>query len=943
MQRESSLRVLVGNEQSQFETDGPISPPLSPHEFTELWEEVRAQFHTTQSTVEESTQDASNPEGRPSRARRVRPRTNEQDTNFTATSLKDIYAIIKDDSLVTEDDLENLDHHLPKKILDNIRDQAQDCIRRGDTEGACKVLETALTQLQDQLESPRHVDLTPWKISVAEILIDQGRRFEARHVLSKVYSQAIGKNTSTDANYERMMEMAQSAETELDRYRRAEDWDRAREVGEKLHGIHPSYFDFGKPMERFNQVRRILNAGMLKEVASKDSNERGTSSRYLAEALEIYNHGCYASEVYNEFFDAKEASVSGFDHSDCANIFFSAARICERFDSIDYSVTPKRFKCKGPELTCQDWKHQALHFLEKGRSRALLDSINRGCVVDGLRRRLIKKLIVLVAEAARTIIKERTSAYSSIQHSRTSSISGGMSMAQMSSLTKSELALPHYERGRSDSFVQREVSPLREVNRRLLTLHTSNLSESSFSSHLTSPSSAVTPVLTEGDNPRLRTRLRWRKCLLGVLTRGQVGVFETTEKLRAQIPSDTLAVEYALSSTAPCGIMVIIASSTSIRAVKWQEANVEKIQTCIGALRASMQTSGSRMMPIRQCRHQKRPAVPSRKDSYVAQEQLDELLRKFVVAPVQPHLEGKKNLIVVPSGDLAHVPWRIFFDLPITVVPSLEIWVRLQAQVQGQLRSSLTPKSSIVSTAPVDRKKQMNNEPGWVRNIPYSRVEALYVARLHAQLPFLADDQDHEALEDLAKESQILHICAHSNFEPDSPMSSSLELFKEPLTIGDWHRLSIKADLVVFSSCLSGYSKAYDSGSTIGFAHTLLGTGTKAFIGSLWEVDDHATLLLMALFYEELQKALPVADALYMAQRRMQILDKDDLHEIVDKLEDKLDGIDARPYVLKKNFLLKELRNTDPEEWRQPRYWAAFVLTGYGSSNIYSTEANQVS
>lgn len=420
-------------------------------------------------------------------------------------------------------------------------------------------------------------------------------------------------------------------------------------------------------------------------------------------------------------------------------------------------------------------------------------------------------------------------------------------------------------------------------------------------------------------------------------------MFETTEKLRAQIPSDTLVVEYALSSTAPCGIMVIIASSTSIRAVKWQEANVEKIQTCIGALRATMQTSGSRMMTIRQCRHQKRPAGPSRKHFHVAQEQLDELLRKFVVAPVQLHLEGKRNLIVVPSGDLAHVPWRIFFDLPVTVVPSLEIWVRLQAQVQGQPRSSLTPKSAIISTAPVDGKMKMNNEPGWVRNIPYSRVEALYVARLHAQLPFLADNQDYGALEALAQDAQILHICAHSSFEPESPMSSSLELFKEPLTIRDWHRLSIKADLVIFSSCLSGYSKAYDSGSTIGFAHTLLGTGTKAFIGSLWEVYDHATLILMALFYEELQKALPVADALYMAQKRMQTLDKDDRHEIVDRLEDKLDGIDSRPYVLKKNFLLKELRKTDPEEWRQPRYWAAFVLTGYGSSNIYTAGADQMS
>ncbi|KAF3043268.1 hypothetical protein E8E12_010213 [Didymella heteroderae] len=634
LQRESNLRIHVRNGNSQIRNDGATSPPLSPREFTELWEGVRAQAAITQSTGEESTQDPSDRKGGPSGARKPRVRTNKQDDNFTATSLKDIYAIVGDDSLVTEVDLENLDHHLPKKILDNTRDQAQDCIRRGDTEGACKVLERALAQLRDQLEGPKHVDLTPWKVSVAEILIDQGRRHEARDVLSRVQSQASGASTNTDADYERMMEMAQSAETELDRYRRAEDWDKAREVGEKLHGIYPSYFDFDKPMERFNQVRRILNAGMLKEVASKNSDERGTSSRFLAEALEIYNHGCYAFGIFNEFFDAKEASVSGFDHSDCANIFFSAARICQQFDSMGYSVAPKLFECKGPNLTCRDWKHQALHFLEKGRSRALLDSINRGCVVDGIRRRLIKKTIILVAEAARTILKQRASAFSSMQHSRTPSVSGGIPVAQMSTLPKPELTLPHQDRSRSDSFVQPELSPLREVNRRLLNLQTSNLSDSSFSSRPTSPASAATPILNKGDYQRLKIRLRWRKCLMGVLTRGQVGIYETIEEPRAHIPSDTLVVEYALSSTAPCGIMVIIASSTSVRAVKWEEANVEKIQTCIGTLRASIQTSGSRIKSSRQCRHQRRPVGPTRKDSYVMQEQLDELLRKFVVAPV---------------------------------------------------------------------------------------------------------------------------------------------------------------------------------------------------------------------------------------------------------------------------------------------------------------------
>jgi CHAT domain-containing protein len=300
---------------------------------------------------------------------------------------------------------------------------------------------------------------------------------------------------------------------------------------------------------------------------------------------------------------------------------------------------------------------------------------------------------------------------------------------------------------------------------------------------------------------------------------------------------------------------------------------------------------------------------------------------------VEPHLEGKKKIIIVPSGDLAHVPWRIFFDMPITVVPSLEIWLRLQAEVKT--KEPQQPKLSIVSTAPEDKEKRMKAEP-YIRNIPFSRIEALYIARLHGHSPFLADDKDHSDLEDLTKDTQILHICAHSNFEPESPMTSSLELFRKPLTIRDWHKLSIKADLVVFSSCLSGYSKAYDSGSTIGFAHTLLGTGTKAFIGSLWKVNDRATLLLMTMFYEELRKPLPAVDALYEAQRRMRNLTNDGLREMVDRLEQvALQNGKTRPYVINARYWLEDLRYSDAKEWQQERYWAAFVLTGYGSNIIY--------
>ena len=947
------VRIFLERAKSHIQSDSPTSPTLTPHDFKELWEDVRTKADTTQEPAEESTQDLSKPEGNATednakecRKRKRRVRTREQDSSFTATNLKDFYAIVQEDSELTEADFENLDRYLPSKIVNNTRDQAQDCVRRGDTEGACKVLEVALDELIEQSKQQKHITLTPWRISVADILIDQGRRQDARSVLPRVSASSSKERTSADSEYQKMMEMMQLEES-VERYYRAEDYDQAREAAQKLHGIHPSYFDLDKPMDRFNHARRFLIAGSLAELEARKATDPEVRTSQLTQALEIYNRGCHALEIYYEFFDSNESTVSGFDHSHCANIFFSAARICHNFDVIGHCVSPRSFGRKARTLTCLDWKHQALHFLEKGRARALLDSINRGSVVDGIRRRLIKKTIIFVAEAAQSLLRKRNSAISSARSSRAPSTSVGIPVTQMRTLTESDFSSRNHDRHLLRSLAHQEPSTMRQDDNQALTIQT-NLTKSAISALPPSPAGAVTPVLGDEDYSQLKIRMRWRRCLLGALTHPTLRpslrtavpskevALQTCEDIRAKIPSDTLVVEFALASQPPFGIMVVVATADAVEKITWREANVEKIRKCIGLLRASMQTSNARTdsnrQPVPPIKLPTRPNPLERKDSIGNQLLLDELLRDLVVAPVEPHMKGKKKMIIIPSGDLAHVPWRIFFDLPVTVVPSLEIWVQLQAQVNTE--TDQQPKLSVVTTAPEDMEKKMKHER-YLRDIPFSRLEALYIARLHEQAPFLADDKCYKDLEVLAKDTHVLHICAHSNFDPNSPMSSSLELFKKPLTIRDWHKLSIKADLVVFSSCVSGYSKAYDSGSTIGFAHTLLGTGTKAFIGSLWKVDDRATLLLMTMFYEELRKPLPAVDALYGAQKRMRNLTNDEFRAVIHRMWSIAKNGGTRPYIVNALQLIRDLKATDASEWQQARYWAGFVLTGYGSNNIY--------
>jgi CHAT domain-containing protein len=97
----------------------------------------------------------------------------------------------------------------------------------------------------------------------------------------------------------------------------------------------------------------------------------------------------------------------------------------------------------------------------------------------------------------------------------------------------------------------------------------------------------------------------------------------------------------------------------------------------------------------------------------------------------------------------------------------------------------------------------------------------------------------------------------------------------------------------------------------------------------------------MIMFYDELRKPLSTAEALYAAQQRMRTLTAEKLGEIIDEVERQAihsmtdDKFDLNEYVHNPRYHIGQLKRQDVEELRDKRYWAAFVLTGYGSREIY--------
>lgn len=154
------------------------------------------------------------------------------------------------------------------------------------------------------------------------------------------------------------------------------------------------------------------------------------------------------------------------------------------------------------------------------------------------------------------------------------------------------------------------------------------------------------------------------------------------------------------------------------------------------------------------------------------------------------------------------------------------------------------------------------------------------------------------AISDELSQFRIVHFSAHGLVNDQHPERSGIVLSLidkngRPqdgfLTLDDIYGLHLRADLAVLSACQTAFGKDVRGEGLISLTRGFMYAGAPRVVASLWNVDDAATAELMANFYSlMLRTGQRPAEALRNAQ-----------------LE-----------------LLKQKR------WRQPYFWAAFVIQG---------------
>ncbi len=288
-----------------------------------------------------------------------------------------------------------------------------------------------------------------------------------------------------------------------------------------------------------------------------------------------------------------------------------------------------------------------------------------------------------------------------------------------------------------------------------------------------------------------------------------------------------------------------------------------------------------------------------------ARQSLSRELYRVLVQPIEERLEGLDELIIVPDGILAYLPFEALItprggylveELHIRYLPSLTVADQIERRRYNEPRRSLLAfggalyeqtqegGEQIISRQQLDHFKNETRKilesrgsarqayaalgvAAW-QNLPGSGEEVREIGKIVPGSTVLTGRQVSEArVKEMSAggvlaQYRILHFATHGLVVPPVPELSALVLSQLPgrqegedgyLTMAEITDLSIAADFVNLSACETGLGRIYGGEGVVGLCQSFLVAGAGGLSVSLWQVADESTKEFMVGLYRLLQ------------------------------------------------------------------------------------------
>ncbi len=271
-------------------------------------------------------------------------------------------------------------------------------------------------------------------------------------------------------------------------------------------------------------------------------------------------------------------------------------------------------------------------------------------------------------------------------------------------------------------------------------------------------------------------------------------------------------------------------------------------------------------------------------------QQQSQQIYNLLIEPLEKDLakSNSKTLVFVLDGVLRNIPMSMLYDGKKYLVESYNL--------------ALTPGLQLVPPQSGNNRQQyqallggISEERQGFKSLTGVKQELAMIGNLmpSQQLINAEFNQSQFSTKLVTDRSSIVHLATHGEFSSD-PTKTFILTWDNRLDLDRLNNLlqnrnlqsNQGIDLLVLSACETANG---DNRATLGLAGVAIKARTKSTIASLWKVNDKATQLLMANFYQNLvTKKLGKAESLKLAQQSL----------------------------------------LQHSQYRAPYYWAAFVLVG---------------
>lgn len=254
----------------------------------------------------------------------------------------------------------------------------------------------------------------------------------------------------------------------------------------------------------------------------------------------------------------------------------------------------------------------------------------------------------------------------------------------------------------------------------------------------------------------------------------------------------------------------------------------------------------------------------------------------------------KRHLVIIPDGELAHIPFEAFLTNPAKVSDSYNKlpYLLRKATISYSYSATLWQENSkgkhsrkggrilaMAASYPKDAANLQSRAPNvkqlreHLQELPAAKEEVEQLSELF-EGAFLSENETNEALfKDTATHFGVIHLAMHALLNKEHPILSSLAFSENGDSLEDNFlqaheiaHLTLDAKLVVLSACETGYGKFQQGEGVMSLGRSFMYAGVPSLVVSMWEVNDISTAIIMKNFYQNLNKGMNKSQALQYAK-----------------------------------------------------------------------------